>query len=280
MSPDLIKQLLISAKMIQFHEGMIGVEDIEGVNAITEICKHNATHIEFSISLVETDTEQIIYVIIPGSNDKKDWLANFKFRLQDMIYKATELAPPIQAQGIMDLLDVFKDIGLCIPHADKEDSERWSEQRVHTGFLQSYYGIQKNALADFKQALTDYPDAKIYGTAHSLGSAVLRFLFLDAQFNGYFGENREPSLHTYGAPRMGNAAFTQSLKKRLPNITRVVHANDLVTRLPLPLIGYRHETEQLHIGNRGFLRWYYKDDMKDHYLKAYVERLNQLLAKS
>lgn len=278
MSPDLIKQLLISAKLIQFHVGMIGVEDIEGVNAITELCRHDSTHIEFSISLVETDTEQMIYVIIPGSNDRKDWLANFRFRFQEMVYQAKrDIA--FQAQGIMDLIDVFKNIGFSVPHADEKDSERWSEQRVHTGFLQSYYGIKDLALSDFKKALIDYPDAKIYGTAHSLGSAVLRFFFLDAQFNDYFGENRQPHLHTYGAPRMGNAAFTESLIRRLPNITRVVHGNDLVTRLPLPLIGYRHEIQQSHIGNKGFFRWYYKDDIKDHYLKTYIENLNQMLAK-
>lgn len=103
---------------------------------------------------------------------------------------------------------------------------------------------------------------------------------MDSQFKDYFEENRVPNIHTFGAPRMGNAAFTKSLIGRIPNITRVVHGHDLVTRLPLPLIGYRHEIAESHIGNKSFLRWFYKDDIRDHYLNAYMKMLNQLLEKS
>lgn len=277
MSPELAKQLLLSARLIKFHDGTLEIDGVDGVTNITEISREASTHIEYSIAFVETDSEKFIYVIVPGSNDRDDWLANFQFRFQDMVYKAAQQMVA-QAQEIVELPEALADIGLTVPHAHVEGSERWSEQRVHGGFMRSYYGIQDKALADLQQALADYPDAAIYGTAHSLGSAILRFLFLDSQFKGYFGDNRTPIIHTFGAPRMGNAAFTKSLIKRLPNITRVVHGHDLVTRLPLPLIGYRHEIIQSHIGRKSFMRWFYRDDIRDHYLDAYIERLKQSLS--
>lgn len=213
MSPELIKQLLISAKMIKSHEGILGADDIDGVNNITELSRDNSTHIEHSIALVETDTERIIYVIVPGSNDREDWLANFQFRFQDMVYKAARQVIA-QVEEVVDLPQAYSDIGLTIPHAHVEGSERWSEQRVHSGFMRSYYGIQDKALSDFKQALDDYPDAAIYGTAHSLGSAILRFMFLDTGVSPFFVRQVKKSLEAVSI----NSSVRQG---KAPNLTEV-----------------------------------------------------------
>ena len=273
-----LERLLIATQLIKIHEQSLSVDQTPLIKSYQTFKTNHDTHIEYSIALVETHDEQAINVIFPGSNDWEDWKANFRFSLRAMIYKATQQVTDFVASALdIPLAQAYEDISLVVPHADKEGSEEWSDQRVHAGFMRSYHRIEDRAIDDLNDVLTRYPTLNVYGTAHSLGSAILRFMLLDAQFKGLFKDRNLPILSTFGAPRMGNNAFCKALHERLPHITRVVHANDLVTRLPLPLIGYRHEIEQKLIGRKRFFRWYYKKDITDHFLESYMDTLTELI---
>ncbi|MEM9949981.1 MAG: lipase family protein [Chloroflexota bacterium] len=272
-----LERLIISAQLIQIHEERLHPQETELIDHVETLVVNKTTNIEYSIALVRARNIQEIYVIIPGSNDKADWLANFQIRLSRMVYKVAKSIDPIQDYGkAIDSHDTIEDIGMVIPHANKEGCEAWSDQRVHSGFMRAYYQIEEQAIADLKDVLEAHPTHSVVGTAHSLGSAILRFMMLDAVYKGLFENRKAPALYTYGAPRMGNQKFCNALIDYLPHITRVVNGVDLVTRLPLPVIGYRHETKQHYIGKRQWLRWYYKQDITDHFIEAYLSQLQHL----
>ncbi len=54
--------------------------------------------------------------------------------------------------------------------------------------------------------------------------------------------------YTFGAPRVGDRAFAGALR----NLVRIVHADDLAPRYPLPL-GYRHGGRVWHLSAAGKL---------------------------
>ncbi len=109
--------------------------------------------------------------------------------------------------------------------------------RVHRGFAAALEIVWE----ELAKALTTSGDdvkVPVYFTGHSLGGALAvlaaaRFIALDA--NNY---NRFGGLHTFGQPRVGNAAFadwaTQLFRGRY---TRAVNHRDIVPQLPPPKVG-------------------------------------------
>ncbi len=53
-------------------------------------------------------------------------------------------------------------------------------------------------------------------------------------------------MYTYGAPRVGNMAFSQAFNKRVPGSWRFYNASDIVPSVPR-LMGYSH------VKNGGFV---------------------------
>ena len=92
--------------------------------------------------------------------------------------------------------------------------------RVHGGFAR--YSADDNIFARVKAHLdTLPPDHRVLITGHSLGAALATLL-----------ASWVPAAHlyTFGSPRVGNTAFTQSLRN--PVSVRFVDCTDLITRLP------------------------------------------------
>jgi pimeloyl-ACP methyl ester carboxylesterase len=75
---------------------------------------------------------------------------------------------------------------------------------------------------------------------HSLGGAVATIIAAELQ-------DHLPNLElvTFGSPRPGGRRFRDRL--RVPH-TRYVHADDVVPRIPSPLMGFRHTTEPTWLG--------------------------------
>ena len=111
----------------------------------------------------------------------------------------------------------------------------WDPGKVHRGY--------REALLDVVQELERPLHAgqrPLYFTGHSMGGALATL-----------ASTLPPgpsATYTFGAPRVGDRAFAGALR----NLTRIVHADDLAPRYPLPL-GYRHGGRVWHLSAAGKL---------------------------
>ena len=139
-----------------------------------------------------------------------------------------------------------------------------SKIKVHTGFLNSYKtaGVRDKILASIT-AGTHY--IKISG--HSRGAALAVLCAVDLQY-GFPALDIEAVL--FGCPRVGNKAFARSYDRRVGKTVRVENGNDIVTKIPFALMGYRHVGAKLHIGRA---RLPLRFDANDHYPSEYYSSL-------
>ena len=139
-----------------------------------------------------------------------------------------------------------------------------SKIRTHGGFLRLYKtpGVRDRILS----ALTsDLRRVKI--TGHSLGAALAVLCAVDVQYNR---PETDLEVVLFGCPRVGNGAFARSYNKRVDKTVRVECGNDIVTKVPPALFGFRHVGAKLHIGSPrifGTMR------ASDHYPHRYYEGL-------
>jgi hypothetical protein len=113
---------------------------------------------------------------------------------------------------------------------------------VHQGFAQAAQDMQ--LFARIKAHLDALPPAApVLLTGHSLGAALATLM-----------ASWVPSaqLYTYGSPRVGDAAFAQSVRNAVA--VRVVNCCDLATRAPPEAVfGYAHAGKLAYIDRSG--RW-------------------------
>jgi hypothetical protein len=114
--------------------------------------------------------------------------------------------------------------------------------RVHLGFWLSWVSVRHDVR---KWIEWNDPEAPVYFTGHSLGGALAT---LAAHwFHLEFSEI--PTTYTFGQPRVGNGFFAAALDIVLRPFTfRIVHANDIVPRVPLLLGGFRHAGQEVFYG--------------------------------
>ena len=139
-----------------------------------------------------------------------------------------------------------------------------SKIRVHTGFLNAYKSpcVRDLILAE---AGRDARVIKISG--HSLGAALAVLCAVDLQYNL---PDRDIEAVLFGCPRVGNRAFMLSYNKRVDKTVRVENGNDIVTKVPPALLGFRHVGAKLHVG---FPRLPLVARANDHYPRGYYEGL-------
>ncbi|HAV78372.1 MAG TPA: hypothetical protein DCX53_13575 [Anaerolineae bacterium] len=117
------------------------------------------------------------------------------------------------------------------------------EGRVHGGFLSGYNSIREDILS----ALKKVPGLPIYITGHSLGAALATVAtnYLENEVIGKAPlRDQIAACYTFGSPRVGNKQYDREFKSP---IYRVVNTTDIVTVVPLLLMGY------IHIGDVRFL---------------------------
>ncbi|WP_417789243.1 lipase family protein [Terasakiella pusilla] len=100
------------------------------------------------------------------------------------------------------------------------DEQTWPLVKVHPGFWQAFEAVRPDIETTLSQsALKDLP---LYITGHSLGGAIA----IVATY--VLASDRIAACYTFGAPRVGNMEFGQSIK--VP-IYRFINANDIVPHL-------------------------------------------------
>lgn len=117
----------------------------------------------------------------------------------------------------------------------KSETDGW----VHTGFKDELDKVWSVVL----EYVTKYKEKDLYICGHSLGAAMATLC-----------ASRLPQtkhLYTFGSPRVGTCSFVKNLS--VPH-TRCVNNNDIVTSVPLMLMGYKHHGELVYINYYGNIR--------------------------
>ena len=96
--------------------------------------------------------------------------------------------------------------------------------QVHTGFLDSYLGLQTQVISGVAELLAKYPQTEeIHVVGHSLGGAMATLGALDLKKKLL---PKQPfKFYTFGAPRVGNEAFSDYVFSVFPDggYHRIVH---------------------------------------------------------
>ncbi|KAF2429898.1 alpha/beta-hydrolase [Tothia fuscella] len=138
----------------------------------------------------------------------------------------------------------------------RSDSPKCYNCTVHTGFYTSWRHTRDEILPHVYKALEKYPEYQVTLVGHSLGGAVAAFAALEMLDCGL-----QPTVTTFGEPRIGNAALTEYINLRFKltsnhtsdlnnqSYRRVTHISDPVPLLPLDEWGYAPHGGEIFISN-------------------------------
>jgi triacylglycerol lipase len=153
--------------------------------------------------------------------------------------------------------------------------------RTHRGFEAAFSYIKVDVAKAISELEVDLP---LYFTGHSLGGALATIATL------HFASDQLAACYTFGCPRVGNLEFSQNIK--IP-VYRVVNVADIVARVPIMVIGYRHVGDLRYLTRDGKLltgpsafqtlpqfilsatsNW--RSIYHDHFSRAYSQKLAQI----
>lgn len=119
--------------------------------------------------------------------------------------------------------------------------------RVHRGFKAEVDELWPMVCDDMVR--TANRDKTVWFCGHSLGAAMATIMASRCLY--YASVPNPEELYTYGSPRVGWPKYVKSL-----GIThhRWVNNNDIVTTVPLAIMGYRHHGEQHYLNAYGNVR--------------------------
>ena len=149
-----------------------------------------------------------------------------------LVRNSTEVGVCFRGTEPSEISDVLADLKAW---PTKSETDGW----VHTGFKDELDKVWSDVL----QYVTKYKAKNLYICGHSLGAAMATLC-----------ASRLPQtkhLYTFGSPRVGTCSFVKNLS--VPH-TRCVNNNDIVTGVPLVLMGYKHHGELVYINYYGNIR--------------------------
>lgn len=119
--------------------------------------------------------------------------------------------------------------------------------RVHQGFKKEVDDLWPMIIEDITR--TQNLDKKLWFTGHSLGAAMTTIMASRCHHDPELPDPIET--YTYGSPRVGWPTYVKSLGMVHH---RWVNNNDIVTRVPLTIMGYRHHGEENYMNAYGNIR--------------------------
>lgn len=133
---------------------------------------------------------------------------------------------------------------------------------IHRGFARAFDSVWPSIASALRQL-----DCPVWVTGHSLGAALATLALSNFPFS---------AAYTFGSPRVGNQAFVERLTGSA--LFRVVDDDDMVCKVPLESMGFRHAGQEYLLKGAAFrISWdMLFDPMKplaDHAPVNYVLRL-------
>jgi triacylglycerol lipase len=119
--------------------------------------------------------------------------------------------------------------------------------RVHQGFKAEVDELWPMVLEDIDRKVN--ANKKLWFTGHSLGAGMATIMA--SRCHLYDNINPVEELYTYGSPRVGWRKYCRSLGVKHH---RWVNNNDIVTRVPLRIMGYTHDGIEHYMNAHGFER--------------------------
>lgn len=162
---------------------------------------------------------------------------------------------------------------------------------VHSGFLTSLKSVQTDMMVGLHNAVSKLGGIgeveNIIISGHSLGGALtVVSAFTIASLKEEWASKIKTV--TVGCPRVGNHLFKRLYNQRVPQSLRIVHDNDIVTRIPK--LNYFHVGKELKLASDGkvmstnlnpikfitrtFTANITADSLKDHMVDTYIRAIN------
>ena len=131
--------------------------------------------------------------------------------------------------------------------------------RVHRGFKAEVDELWPMVKPDIETT-----NKKLWFCGHSLGAAMATIMASRCHLRWEF--TNVEALFTYGSPRVGWPGYVKSLKL---THYRWQNNNDIVTRVPLRIMGYRHDGHLMYIRHDGSI----DDDGKFKWRERFQDRM-------
>ena len=152
-----------------------------------------------------------------------------------IVWNKDEIAFCFRGTEPTELSDVLADLN-ALPRKSMTDG--W----VHSGFR----GELDKLWSHIEPIADEHNDKKLYICGHSLGAAMATIC------TSRIEEFRSvEELYTFGSPRAGTRSFVRGIKS---THWRFVNNNDVVTTVPLALMGYKHHGMLCYINHYGKIR--------------------------
>jgi triacylglycerol lipase len=135
----------------------------------------------------------------------------------------------------------------------KTDLEAWPKRSQHAPMGLVHFGFQKyvnKIWQEVSRVVMNSVEKDLYFTGHSLGGAMASIMAIYCQANPILMD--PVALYTYGSPRVGTGKFVK--QGRPIYHERWVNNVDIVTSVPMALLGYRHFGQQMYINHYGNVR--------------------------
>ena len=209
--------------------------------------------IETSVQCMFKVKNDILFIAGRGSDEKNDWLHNFRFHMEEYPFK--------------------------------------SNKKFHAGFLVQYMSIRDNFISLLDYMITKHEIKKIIFSGHSAASGWVSLAAFDLYKRIKKDYNLNVEVITFGSPRLANEYFGDDFDSNI-ECTRYINDRDLVTKVPFKFLGYKHLGKPIWIRNNGkmvkrdangfqtlvfILTGFPRADvgLRDHYMDSYIKNLKE-----
>jgi len=167
--------------------------------------------------------------------------------------------------------DQPEDWGVNLNAAHEKPKTRAIQGELHSGFYEALLKVWESNVAP---ALRERGGRKVWITGHSLGGALAALAAAQAALVESIPVQ---GLYTYGQPRVGNQAFTDQFNGIFGSRAfRYVNDKDVVPRVPLHVMGYRHTHQEMFFLADGKLR--VEPSLKEKALNLITSELDKIHA--
>ncbi len=195
----------------------------------------------------------VLYILFEWSDGEEDWASNFDFL-------------PTGNKPVRRILSAIKN-NICLAAVPyKNPSCVW---RVHRGFLRVWKDMRDKIELAVAKVLKENPridSIDIVGYSH--GGAIALLAFEDMKY--IYGDRYKIRGFGFASPRVIWGRVPKGVRERIEDFVTVRNGNDIVTRVPPKLLGYRDSGEVVDIGRKHIYT-----PIGAHYSFAYIEELRE-----